>query len=291
MRPLLLAVALGLVACSSGRAGSKEHGNEGSAGEAGRDPQTLIVANYNVLYSLAEKKSGVEPAKWADPATLAYAEKLDADVLILQETNEAWEGALKAVLGKRYPNCVFHRPRRWLPEGLGVCSRHPVELISLIESSDGIFPAQHVRVNAPGGRVEILNVHLQPAISGAEGWWEEHRATRPKRKREIDACLARLPASGPLIVAGDFNEAPEGDLFKSLEAAGFENALPRAGEKAITWRWLDPKVSLAAQLDHVAYRAAAFELVSATVPRGGNSDHYAVVVKLRWKATVPAGAK
>jgi len=242
---------------------------------------TLTLASYNVLYLRAEKRPGVDAAAWADPDTLRQVEGLDVDVLVLQETNEAWEGAIRAVLSERFPHCFFHHPRRFLPEGLGVCSRHPLEDDALLASPVGWFPAQRVRIKAPSGPVELLNVHLRPAVAGPEGWMEVHRATRPDRKKEVEAYLAGLPGGAAALMVGDFNELPEGDLFPSLAAAGFESALPRAKEAGATWRWEGTVPLLEAQLDHVAYTASSFELVSAKIGRGGNSDHVPIVVTLR----------
>jgi endonuclease/exonuclease/phosphatase (EEP) superfamily protein YafD len=129
--------------------------------------------------------------------------------------------------------------------------------------------------------VELLNVHLRPAVAGPGNWMEVHRATRPDRNKEVEAYLLNLPAADARLIVGDFNELPEGDLFQTLSAAGLDSALPRASERGATWRWEGAVPPLEAQIDHVAYARSSFELVSAKVLSGGNSDHVPIVVTLR----------
>jgi endonuclease/exonuclease/phosphatase (EEP) superfamily protein YafD len=101
------------------------------------------------------------------------------------------------------------------------------------------------------------------------------RSSRPRSSH------TRPPSRDEGVVAGDFNEIGEGDLFQSLKAAGFESALGKAGETGETWSWPGLAKPLGAQLDHVTYSAAAFSLVSAKVLKGGNSDHVPIVITLR----------
>ena len=282
MRTSLLLVALAAHGCvSSPTEPPPPHENPVESPPKGST--TLTVASYNVLYLRAEKSPGVPPTDWADPATLQRVKSLDADVLLLQETNDAWEGAIRAALSDRYPHCFFHAPKRFLPEGLAVCSRHPLEDDGVLASPVGWFPAQRVRLRTPAGPVEILNLHLRPAVAGPGDWMDVHRAGRPDRKKEVEAYLAGLPRGAAALVVGDFNELPEGDLFQSLSAAGFESALPRAGETGATWHWEGTVPLLEAQLDHVAYTSSSFELVSAKILSGGSSDHVPIVVTLRRK--------
>jgi endonuclease/exonuclease/phosphatase family metal-dependent hydrolase len=227
----------------------------------------LTLGTYNVYYDAP-----------GNPEILRAATTLDAEILLYQETNPAWEAALRAALSPGY-QCVFHPPRKYLPEGLGVCSVHPIVSDELLASPLGWFPAQRVVVGTPGGPVEILNVHLRPAVAGLETWHATHLETRPLRKREMEAYRAHLRAELPTIVAGDFNDAPEAEVFALLAADGFVNALPRARIPDTTWHW--PGNALEAQLDHVAFESNAFELATARVRKEGQSDHWPVVVRLR----------
>ena len=139
-------------------------------------PLRLRVGSYNVYYGNAERR-GTDPTQWADAATVRVAASLKVDILALQETNDAWQGALEDALTE-LPHCRFHAPKKFLPGGLGACSRYPILEDELVESPVGWFPAQRVVLDTPRGKVEVLNVHLKPPIASPDGWWDAQRATR-----------------------------------------------------------------------------------------------------------------
>jgi len=255
-----------------------EHGSEPPAEATSRAEQErkLVVASYNVFYGNAVKE-GPDPKAWGESETLRVAMSLGADVLALQETNEAWKGALEAAGAATLPHCKFHEPVKFLPEGLGVCSRFPIVEDELIPSAVGWFPAQRTVVATPMGNVEILNVHLKPAVASAEDWWAVHRDTRADRDREMRSLLARLSSSLPTIVVGDFNDVIEGDVFMTLAKTGFDNTFSRLPTESTSWTWAGADPPLAALLDHVAYERSAFRATSAQVVAGGRSDHQPVI--------------
>jgi endonuclease/exonuclease/phosphatase (EEP) superfamily protein YafD len=271
LRLLIVVAPLLLLACSRDGPGAPRRAVR---------PVTLTLASYNVLYALAKKTNDPDPTRWVDAATLRHLASLDVDVLLLQETNEAWEAAIRKAVGKRLPHCRFHPPKRWLPGGIGVCAKKPLLADELLPSSLDWFPAQRIVLEHGGGTLQILNVHLRPAGSG-KTWWEGLKTTQALRTQELRPHLARLAKDAPTIIAGDFNETGEGDLFRMLGEAGYENAFTAARERGSTWRWLAHPENLNAQLDQVAYQTSAFQLVSARIVKGGNSDHLPVVVTLR----------
>ncbi|NUP04872.1 MAG: hypothetical protein HOW73_02300 [Polyangiaceae bacterium] len=252
-----------------------EHG----AAVVNTEPREITIASFNVLYALADD----DPDKGVDPETLARIEALDVDVLLLQETNAAWEKAIIAAVGDRYRACKFHQPKRYLPEGLGACSKAGIREDLLIPSPVAWFPAQRLVAETPSGPIQLVNVHLRPAVANADDWMRIHVETRADRKKEVAAYVSELAPDTPTIIAGDFNERPEGDLFGLLREHRFDSALPAAHVDKVTWRWAGTTPPLEHQLDHIAFETDAFELVSADVRPGGHSDHDAVVVTLRRK--------
>lgn len=277
-----------LTVCSAlGCHGPSAPGSASSASSASSEsaPRELTIASYNVFYELAQRNDSEDASTWVDGPTLRHVESLDVDVLVMQETNETWEAALRAKLSRRFPHCAFHVSARHRPGGLGVCAKGPIVVDETIESPVDWFPAQRVVVEVAGMPLQLLNVHLRPALSGpgrdGDTWQAANVATRAIRKKEIDAYLGELKAGVRTLIVGDYNELTGGDLFQSLSASGFASALERSGEKASTWRWLERPDELNAQIDHLAFRSTDFELVSARVAPGGNSDHLPIVVKLR----------
>ncbi|MBK8252038.1 MAG: endonuclease/exonuclease/phosphatase family protein [Polyangiaceae bacterium] len=271
-----------IASCSEARPAESTHDPSASvsAQSAGGERATLTIGIYNVLYALAERKEGTPPSTWVDESTRDQALALKADVLLLQETNAVWEGALRPELAKTYPYCKFHDAVKWAPEGLGLCSKFPILVDDLERAPGAMFPAQHVRIGGPKGHLDVWNVHLQPAIASPVDWEKVHLETRARRKLEVEYFVSKMDPNLPTMIAGDFNERPEGDAFSYLSRVGFDNALPKVGQKAVTWRWAGVTPPLEHQLDHLAYRAASFRVVAAKVERGGRSDHDAVVVTL-----------
>src|SRR5256885_7849612 len=113
----------------------------------------IRLMTFNVNYAMAEK---TEPSLDA----IAHA---DADVVLLQEITLDWQHAIEARLGKQYPHMIFRLHERG-PGGLAVLSKHEITAETLVPGPSW-FPAQRVVIDG----VQILNVHLRPAVDG--GSW------------------------------------------------------------------------------------------------------------------------
>lgn len=249
-----------------------------SAPEA--DAPTLTVVTFNVNYGLAGCDAG--GACVADEETLSALDGLDADLVLLQETNDGWQRALASRLGSELPHSAFQAPQKLAPGGMGVLSRYPIEEAHVLDSPVGWFPAQRLVVRAPGGPLQVLNVHLRPMVSESGSWVSGYFSTDHYRTRELDAYLPTLDRTLPTLVAGDFNEDVHNEGLRGLLDLGFESALAERDPGAKTWRWQGVPVTL--RLDHVVCDRRAFEIVSAEVIQRGNSDHLPVKVVLRPRA-------
>ncbi|MGN6111361.1 MAG: endonuclease/exonuclease/phosphatase family protein, partial [Kofleriaceae bacterium] len=176
--------------------------------------RSLELMSYNVNFGNPDPK-----------ASLDAIEREDPDLVLLQETNDAWKRAIDQRLAKRYPHRIYHRPDHRLAGGLAVLSKHPIvdeELWAPPPRTGAMFPAQRLVVDGPLGKLQILNVHLRPAIDGGS-WLKGYLTTRSLRRAEIDAHWQRLGhATGalPTIVAGDFNEDPKGRAVEYLAQRG-----------------------------------------------------------------------
>ncbi len=251
------------------------------AAPAASEPTQLVIASYNVFYGNGERTAG-PLTTWGDAETLRVVAGLGADVIALQETNAGWAGAIEATLRGDLDHCRFHEPKRFLPGGIGLCSRYPIVEDELVASPVDWFPAQRVTLQHPRGLVDVLNVHLKPAVADAGAWWAVHRATRADRVKEMEGLLKELAPGRPAIVLGDFNEVLEGEVFALLRQHGLTAAFAEAPTEHVSWSWAGAEPPLAALLDHVVYDRSAFTLVSAAVVPGGRSDHQAVSATLRW---------
>ena len=229
----------------------------------------LRVVSYNLNYGLAQ-------ADAIDQATLDQVSGLEADIVLLQETNEVWEKAIRGAAGAAYPHQRFHAPGRFIAGGIGSLSKYPILAEEVIPSPVDWFPAQRLVVDAPGGPIQILNVHLRPAISEGGSWVAGYFTTGHFREKEANTYQQVLDKALPTLVVGDFNEEDRGTAIDVFESWGLRNALPELASSQTTWRWTAYSVPLALRLDHVLYDTRHLELVSAQVLAGGNSDHLPV---------------
>jgi len=224
---------------------------------------TLVLMTYNLNYA--------NPSPDVTIAAIAHA---DPDVVLLQEVTPAWRDALTKALAARYPHRAFHTGRAG---GIAVLSKLPIadEQLLPAPTPDAWFPAQRVVLTTASGPLQILNVHLRPAYDG--GWVRGYLTTPPLREAEIKALWAKLPATVPTLVAGDFNEEPSGLAVGFLAKQGLAR-VPTTGPR--TWqsdregtRWLQ------LDIDHVMIDGR-LRATDGKVLDAGTSDHRPVVVTL-----------
>lgn len=276
------ALALLLAACGT----SSSSPPAGSPNSLSRQPETpaptvptppdafeLTVATYNINFGNGHS-----------PPTIDVIASLDADIVLLQETTEQSEAAIRAELSDAYDEIRFHHCCR--AGGLGVLSRFPIFDAEIIEPEVGFFPAWWLRVQTPAGPLVLVDVHLRPPISDSGSWVVGFFSTQHIRAREIGNLWVDVPKDDPIIVAGDFNEETNGGVVKLLSGEGLTDALPQFAPKQPTWHWPVGAVELRMQLDHVTY-GPPLVATDARVVDGGLSDHQPVVVSLRWPRQEP----
>lgn len=223
---------------------------------------TLSVLTYNVNFGIP-----------GDEATIAGLIAADADLVLLQETNAAWQQALQPRLLERYPH------QHWQDEpaagGLAVLSRRPFRVAALLPSPTRWFPALRIVVETALGPLQVLNVHLHPPVTEDGSWLRGYLGTDGLRRAEVQSFAATLEPGLPTLVAGDFNEGTRGGAVRFLEAQGLRTVLPEYAPSAKTWHWPLGSLELRAQLDHIAYDVR-LEPLAAQVLKTGRSDHFPV---------------
>ena len=229
------------------------------------DPATprVSVMTFNVNFGLA-----------GDAATVAAGAQHDADVIFLQETTPQWEQVLQSQFGTTYPHIEFKHAAGGAG-GLGVMSKLPIERIDYLPATDW-FPAARVVLDSPVGRLQVLNVHLRPAISNSGSAVSGYLTTPPVREQEISTFAAALDKALPTLILGDFNENERGRAVRWLAANGYTSALPQFAPKAQTWRWRTSYLSLNGRYDHLCYDSRLTPL-RVEVRNAGRSDHLPVV--------------
>jgi endonuclease/exonuclease/phosphatase (EEP) superfamily protein YafD len=224
----------------------------------------LTVMTYNVEYNNPDPK-----------ATIDAIAAADADVVLLQEITRDWQRALDARLADRYPHRVFRLHARG-PGGMAVLSKRAIAKEQIIPSPVYAF-AQRLEIDAPFGTVQILNVHLRPAIDRGS-WIRGYFTTPPLREREIATFWKQLRHDLPTMVAGDFNEDPRGGAVAFLARHGLARV---AANGPSTWHYVaHGRDVLALDIDHFTLDRALAARGEAKVIDAGTSDHKPVVITI-----------
>jgi endonuclease/exonuclease/phosphatase (EEP) superfamily protein YafD len=245
----------------------------GAPARAEERVRSLRLLTYNVNFA--------NPDLDASLSAIAAA---DADVVLLQEITSEWQRALAERFREQYPHQVFRVHAR-AAGGLAVLSKYPMRGEEILPSPHrGWFPAERLVVEAPFGALQILNVHLRPAVDGGN-WVKGFLTTPPLRRREIESYWPRLSRMLPTIIAGDFNEDTTGGVLAFLARQGLVR-VPTSGPK--TWRYqstYNGKTSdvIAMDIDHVMIDRS---LVASEgqVLDSGTSDHRPVLVTIAPKS-------
>src|SRR5262245_13373411 len=118
----------------------------------------------------------------------------------------------------------------------------------------------------PAHPLLLLNLHLSP-----------HSAEIVRQAETVAVLRTVAGHAGPVVVAGDLNERPDGPLHASMEAAGLRDAwLARPGAAGdpypgyTNWRgWDQGTTKPPTQRIDYAYVSDGTEVTSASVPRPG----------------------
>lgn len=219
----------------------------------------LRVLTWNLHYD-SHQAPGVEDTLRA----------LDADLVLLQETNADWQ----ARLGGLYPHEL------WTPGpnrggGVAVLSRLPVELLAEHRVVDALFPAQRLAVGTGFGEIQVLNLHLQAPFAERGGLPVGFFTTKATRKEEV-AQLLELGV--PDLACGDLNANEREPSLQQFEDHGMVSALPEFAPQQRTWHG-PGELPMVWRIDHCMV-GPSLQATEADVLKVGPSDHWPLVVGL-----------
>jgi endonuclease/exonuclease/phosphatase family metal-dependent hydrolase len=230
--------------------------------------KAIRLMTYNLNYG-----------NWNTKATLDAIAKADVDVVLLQEITDDWKQLLETRFKDQYAHQAYRIHTR-SAGGLAVLSKLPIKSEDYFTGPQGSwFPAGRLVVEATFGALQILNVHLRPAVESGN-WIKGFMSTPPIRKREIESYWKQLASDMPTIIAGDFNEDPTGLAVGFLEGQGLARCTTSG---PTTWHYVDPSHKgdlLKMDIDHVMTDKRLSTSDGHVLDVGG-SDHRPVIVTIK----------
>jgi endonuclease/exonuclease/phosphatase (EEP) superfamily protein YafD len=248
---------------------------------------TFRVLQFNMQFGQIWDDTYPDRAPIRLEATLAEIRRHDADIIMLQEVEQALPGGVQFQPPPNYTrlraeladyDSWFSYPKadpRELPFGLGLAifSRTPLRDGMRLDLPSPVIefeffgkkttPTDRLLIGAKttvlGHEVQLLNTHLLAFFMLGSS-----SAAHPGQRNLIAQQLAA--ATGPTILTGDFNVSNFEDLVAQFAPAGFATVQ----QKEITWR-RRPFV-----LDHIFYNAPLRPVAHRVVPTPA-SDHHALV--------------
>jgi endonuclease/exonuclease/phosphatase (EEP) superfamily protein YafD len=213
----------------------------------------LKVLSVNVSFRQFSARRLLELVREADPDVVVVQELTPHAATVLADLDTAFP------FSRKFPADG--------PIGIGLWSR--LQLESSATFALGRAPAIEARLQGPSGAFTVIGVHLRAPTSAVRA---------AARNRELLELAARVnAASGPLIVAGDFNITPYSPFFADwLESTGLTDTR-RGRTLSVSWPTMLPWLGI--PIDHVAVNGD-FDVVSHRSLPNFESDHYGVLVEL-----------
>jgi mRNA deadenylase 3'-5' endonuclease subunit Ccr4 len=259
----------------------------------------FTVVTYNVLadsYVRRERYPHVSP-ELLDPAhrraaLLDHLAGLDADVLCLQEVEQATYSAIAARLSSLgYSGSHCQKAGR-KPDGCATFQRDATfarraeARLEYDDAQAGAPRSGHVAhlvaLDHPGGRLGIVNTHLKwdPPDTSPKLQYGYRQAAQLLRER--DRCL---PECDGWILCGDLNATPESEVVALIEGQGPRSAY--AGRDSAHTASIAGRRKIIDYVFHgSSLRAEPFtvpSLAGLALPGPGQpSDHVALVAGFRW---------
>jgi endonuclease/exonuclease/phosphatase family metal-dependent hydrolase len=246
---------------------------------------SVRVVSYNVLadgYLRSEhyRRTAdelLEPAR-RHPALVARIAALDADVVCLQEAEQAMLGAIAAALPDHEPHYA-QRPGRL--DGVAILTR-----LTALEEARVVYADTTSRValllalQMEGRRLGVAATHLK-----FDGPGEAFAV--PQAEALLDAVASFRPTCDGWVLAGDFNATPESAVLDRMRARGFQDAYEgrrdptcnfAAGPKRIDFVLLD------AALDAIPLAVSVVGPETVLPSSDEPSDHVPVGADLRFRS-------
>ena len=251
------------------------------------------VMQFNMQFGQAWDEADPDHAPIDLDATIAEIRRQDADIVILQEVEQAQPAGVQPGLPPNFTrlkaalpghDCYFSYPKadpRELPFGIGLAifSKTPLRGQMRVDLPSPPIPFEF------GGKTmtptDRLLIGAQTSIGGHDlRIFDTHllaffmlKSSSEQHLQQRELVLQTLRAgSGPTILTGDFNVSNHHSLLRQFGAGGYKSVL----SSEITWR-RRPYV-----LDHIFHSPELRPLRHQVLPTP-TSDHHIVVAEFEFK--------
>ncbi|MBE2253605.1 MAG: endonuclease/exonuclease/phosphatase family protein [Myxococcus sp.] len=230
----------------------------------------LKLMAFNVLFTGSDDAASVKAIETESP-----------EVVCLTELTPHFVKAFEGALSKTYPYRAFvPQAGTW---GVGFASKRPLADVRTGPVAPSKLPAMEARVQFDGRSVQLVCVHLMPPggkHQKSDTFFDALEKNAVVRKKQAQTLVTRFEKTErPVVLLGDFNEEPNGEGLRALEAAGFTRGCALS-KSSCTATFPGPVFAWPAvfNIDHVFARGLTF--TEAKTVRAGGSDHYPVTATL-----------
>lgn len=275
-----------------------------------KNDTTFTVLTYNIIHLWDTHEDHKE---YDRNPTLQYILDTDADIVNLQEIAVAdldpngWRPKREKVTKAQVDSLKAKYPYRFYkPNIAGFLSKYPVEAEELPIQVDSMPNIRLFKVNINGHQIHFYNVHLK-SIGLSDDDKQFYRelydvpADEREIKREIKEAKTKLVSklasafrartrearilrqcidsvSGPVIVAGDFNDVPGCYAVRTIMGDDLHDAYADAAfGPTITYH----ENRFYFRIDQILYRGP--EIISINRGNCKSSDHYPMIATFRFK--------
>ena len=229
--------------------------------------ESLRIASVNVLFINQS------------PRLLPELERIDADILLIQEWHDWHEEHVTPQLAERYPHQL--RFADAATRGMAIFSKIPFEQttppgIDHRLSRNGMR-LQRIVLEHEGRGLVIYNIHpVAPARLGRIVWGQRQVAEL------VDALKQEVM---PFILAGDFNATPLTANLQAIKGLGLSEVHSLAGRgPGLTWPQRGRKRHLpGVRIDHI-FLSGQITAAEAHVGQYHGSDHLSVFADVGWRS-------
>lgn len=237
-------------------------------------PADVVVATFNTDVAAPD-----------DDHVLDLVDRVDPDVLLLEEVFPARQARLEEALADRLPHTMTVQSDGGIG-GVMVASRWPIRDQVPVTSGDDDVRATAVAVLDVDGRdLQVVPVHLRsPCPTCGRSLTDRLTLEGESRAVEMAQVLAALDRGAPAIVGGDFNSTERSAAYRTLTHAGFDDAHRDAGSgPGFTWPADGALPFPVVRIDWLLSRDLV--PVEAWVDEAAPSDHRPVVASFAFEAS------